>query len=248
MTTLGSAWRVCATEVLDALYPPRCWLCDAPRGADPFSCDAHAFLPAARVPRCERCARMLPLCFPDGGVCAECRARPLRLRRALTLATYTAGEPLREWILAFKHGDRRDLAHVLGRALGAHFVRSVASQADVLLVPVPIHWGRRLVRGYDQARLLAREVAQFTGADVRDDLLVRRRATPAQGSLAAGTRQGNVRAAFACDLRAAAIVRERSVWLVDDVATSGATLAAAAHALRQVGVRDVSALVLARAE
>jgi predicted amidophosphoribosyltransferase len=196
-------------------------------------------------------------------VCAACRRRSPRIARTLVLADYRA-QPIRPWLLAFKHGGRTDLTAPLAAALAAHVARSLAWPDDGvarLLCPIPLHPWRRLERGYDQALLLA----EALGAELDtpcEPLLTRSRATAVQGAAGARSRSSNVRGAFAlrshpwrwnASGRSAARVRERlarfdEVWLVDDVVTSGATLREAARALRRGGARRVCALALARAE
>ena len=145
-------------DVVDALYPSRCALCgeaSAPSAAE--ACARHALPDPGRGPRgarCDRCARALPPALPDGTRCAACRRRPPRFRRVVALGDYRADEALRAWVLALKHGGRRDLAPPLGRALARRLRAAFGGRA--LLVPVPLHPLRRLERGYDQARALAR--------------------------------------------------------------------------------------------
>ena len=111
------------------------------------------------------------------------------------------------------------------------------------LVPVPLHARRIRQRGYDQALELARPLAAALALPLRADLLQRIRATAAQSELDAGQRQRNLARAFAVADQAALPAH---VALVDDVMTTGATLAAAAHALRTAGVERVDAWVCAR--
>lgn len=223
--------------LLDALYPPRCRLCGA---AD---CLAHRFSEHDPHPRCARCAAQLPAILPDGAICAACRIRPPGFTGAVCLGDY--GDPaLRNWVLALKHGGRRDLADPLGRALGTRLLeRGVEPGTPV--VPVPLAWLRRHERGHDQALGLARGVAAQLGAPVVRALR-RRRWTAPQGSVTAPSRSANVAGAFVAR-RAAALLRDREVLLVDDVATSGATLAECARVLRRAGARRVRPAFVARA-
>ena len=110
-------------------------------------------------------------------------------------------------------------------------------------MPVPLHHKRQRERGYNQSRLLARELGRFTNLPVVDDCLTRRRATPPQTRTSTvDERRSNVADAFACgDQR----LREKQVLLIDDVATSGATLNACAAALKAAGATSVWALTLA---
>ncbi|MCA8981190.1 MAG: ComF family protein [Planctomycetes bacterium] len=147
-------------------------------------------------------------------------------------------------MLALKHGGRRDLADPLGRALGERLLaRGVGAGTPV--VPVPLAWLRRHERGHDQALGIARGVAESIGAPVVRALR-RRRWTPPQGSAVAASRAANVAGAFV----ARRVVRRLSgleVLLVDDVVTSGATLAECARVLRRAGVRRVRPAFVARA-
>ena len=186
-------------------------------------------------------------------MCVGCAAEK-GIERGITLGDYDQ-EALRAWILAFKHGGRVDLACVLGPLLRAAVGAEAPSGPVELLVPVPLHLTRRLERGYNQAQLLARAVAQAgTPRFVVRPVLRRVRSTAPQGSPQGCAdsldRRTNVRGAFAPSRPArwsTASVRGRSVWLVDDVWTSGATLEECAQVLRSMGAKRVQALVLARA-
>lgn len=231
-------------DLLDALWPPRCLLCGASR-PDGQPCGEHDPSLLEPVPRCGRCASRLPAGLPDGQRCAACVRRPPGFTHALCVGDYGPGEPLRPWLLALKHGGRRDLARPLGQALGARLAEEVGGREE-LLVPVPLHPLRRLERGHDQARLLAREAGRAAGCTWRP-LLVRRRWTEPQGTPGAGSRRTAVAGAFRPRRGAARVLRGRAVWLVDDVLTSGATLSECARVLRRAGARSVGALVVARA-
>jgi ComF family protein len=243
---LSAAFRESASDLLDAIYPPRCRLCGA-SAPDSLACDAHALPDGPPGARCPRCAAPLPRGIPDGRLCADCRRRPPGFSRLLALGDYREGEPLREWILALKHRRRPDLSLPLGLALAERLRRE--AQGDALLVPVPLHRWRRLERGYDQALLLARAAAE--GADLRVMRPLRRsRSTPAQGAPGSVSRTANVRGAFAPSRRLSRPRHQlegREVWLVDDVVTSGATASECARVLRRLGAARVGVLALARA-
>lgn len=144
-----------------------------------------------------------------------------------------------------KYGGERRLADPLGRAMAERW-REAGAGGD-LLVPVPVHPDRRRVRGYDQAELLARSAAASLGLPIVI-ALARARATLPQYELGRELRAANVAGAFAivpsAPVRAA--VRGRWIVLVDDVATTGATLVACADALLGAGAAGVSALTVAR--
>jgi len=232
-------------EVIDAVFPARCWLCGAgvERGATVCAIDRLPQRPAG--PRCGRCARLLPPAITDGFTCAGCRRQPPRIGRLHALSDYD--EPAaRAWLLAFKHGGRVDLAQPLGAAL-ADLVRVELDRSQpTVWVPVPLHPLRRLERGYDQARRLAEAVARAAGGSCRAALL-RTRPTATQGTPGARSRATNVAGAFRLDTFYATEVRRADVWLVDDVATSGATLDECARVLKRAGAARVRAAVVARA-
>lgn len=176
------------------------------------------------------------------GVCGDCLRDPPLL--AETRAVFVYGFPLDRLVPRFKF--HRDLAagRLMADLMADLMAGALASapRPDAL-VPVPLHARRIRQRGYDQALELARPLAAALALPLRADLLQRIRATAAQSELDAGQRQRNLARAFAVPEQAAL---PDHVALVDDVMTTGATLAAAAHALRAAGVERVDAWVCAR--
>nr|HID12457.1 ComF family protein [Anaerolineae bacterium] len=149
---------------------------------------------------------------------------------------------LREAMHWLKYRGRTALAEPLGGLLAAYWMQHPMT-ADVV-VPVPLHATRLRERGYNQAALLAREMARRVGLVVDELTLVRQRATAPQVELDAKQRKENVRDAFRCSDDA---LTSKQVLLIDDVCTTGATLEACAVALLEGGARGVQALTLARA-
>jgi ComF family protein len=194
-----------------------------------------ALVAALLAPCCAACARPLerPL---DGAVCSTCWA-----------LVHPAGEyegSLREIIHAFKYQGRRSLAAPLAglmRGRGASVLRDAAC-----VVPVPLHPLRRLQRGFNQAADLAAHLQRPVVS-----ALWRIRFTTPQAGLDGAQRRRNVRGAFFLSpllsrRTRATLVEDRIVVLVDDVTTTGATLAACARVLERAGARDVRALTAAR--
>ena len=217
------------------LFPARCLACGEPGAAGRDLCaGCVAALPWNRC-ACPRCA--LPLPAP-AAACGSCLQRPPPLAAVQAACLY--GAPLDRLLPRFKfHGDLaagRLLAQLMAQA-GAGWPRPQA------LVPVPLHAARLRGRGYDQALELARPLARALGLPLRADRLRRIRATAAQSELAAGARRRNLRGAFAIESGSGLPAH---VALVDDVMTTGATLHAAARALRRAGVQRVDAWVCAR--
>jgi ComF family protein len=143
-----------------------------------------------------------------------------------------------------KYHARRRVAARLAEELAADPAARAVLQPGVLLVPVPLHPRRREERGFNQAELLAAELARRAGVDVAVGALVRRRDTSPQTGLSAAARRSNVAGAFV--VRRQSRVAGRAVVVVDDVMTTGATARACARALREAGVAEVRVLTAAR--
>ncbi|MEG3792058.1 ComF family protein [Lysobacter sp. CCNWLW3] len=217
-----------------ALWPARCLVCgERGAGGRDLCRDCARALPWNRC-ACPRCALPLPVPAP---ACGRCMKRPPVLDAAR--ATFVYGAPLDRLLPRLKFHD--DLA--AGRLLAALMLEDPGRPAPAALVAVPLARARLRERGYDQARELARPLARALGLPLLEGALQRRRDTPPQSSLGALARRRNLRGAFAAEFRAAPPAR---VLLVDDVMTTGATLHAAAAALRRAGVARVEAWVCAR--
>ena len=187
-----------------------------------------------------------PRCAGCGGsgswYCVACRDGSDPLTRTIGPLTLTAAGghegPLREAIHRLKYGNEPGLASELGALLAAAIAADLARGVRIdAIVPVPLHPVRERERGYDQARALAAVAASATGVPLRG-ALHRLRTGPAQATLGQRERQTNVRRAFA---GVAGALRGLHVALIDDVATTGATLLDAAAAARACGARAVRA-------
>jgi ComF family protein len=217
---------------LDLLFPPRCLSCKR-RGA--FLCtDCIRRIDSLPDPFCPSCQVLVDPSDP------HCRCR--KPAPAFVIAGGTFEGPLRSAVHSLKYQGQRAGAPALA-ALLAPRVREILKPDD-RIVPIPLHRRREAARGYNQSALIARALAQHLGADHALEPMMRVRDTPAQVGLNREERRRNVRDAFSAD---PALCRGRSVMLVDDVCTTGATLSAAAEAALSAGAQRVYAVVLARA-
>lgn len=223
---------------VDLLFPPRCQVCGR-AGTFPLCEGCWLGFPRIERPVCQVCGRPLrgprELVF----VCVPCRHRrnPVRVR---AFGRYDGR--LRDAVHALKYRGRLALADPLGRALAQLLAQDARAATADALVPVPLHPRREAQRGFNQAEELARAVGRYLQRPTRR-VLVRVRDTPSQTELDEDERRRNVRGAFA--VRES--VRGLRLVLVDDVVTTGSTLAECAAVLRAAGAAEVLGVALAMA-
>jgi ComF family protein len=211
------------------LFPPTCLGC-------------------GRLVRHDRALALCSRCQPD-----QARLPDSLAGRAGVWAPWSYDGPLADAVVALKFGGNLALAGPLGRLL-AHEARlgcDGRGRAHELVVATPLHWRRRLVRGFDQAEALARSALAHMAAEhgsappLGRRVLRRIRATAPQTELDGDARQDNVASAFA--VVDPSRVRDRRVLVIDDVTTTGATFQACFAALRSAGAASVEGLALVRA-
>jgi ComF family protein len=230
------------SSLVSWIFAPQCAACGAPSPAP--LCEPCRGTLLELGPACPRCAEPTG---PLAVVCRRCARAPLPL--AAVIAPWRFGGELATAIRRLKFAGASHVARTIAPLWSPVLAAVVAEARAPVVVPVPLHWRRRLRRGFDQSWLLAHHALAAEGLRVPLIPALRRvRATPPQSRLGAAERLANVRAAFALRPRHVAAIADRPVVLVDDVATTGATLAAAARALLAGGAREVIVVVLARAE
>ena len=222
--------------ILDLLFPLQCVLCK--RGGHVL-CPPCLSIQRLHPPLCPHCGTQLSA----NALCRNCQYGAIHLSRLRVVGSYEGS--LRLCIHALKYKGQTRLAEPLGTLL-AEAYRGYGLQADLLL-PVPLHKEREQQRGYNQTVLLARQCAIELGIPLREDILLRTRATTTQAELKAWERQQNVAGAFACHpLFTTGALFGRTILIIDDVCTTGATLEACAAPLFAAGARSVCGLVVAR--
>jgi ComF family protein len=237
--------------LVDWLFPPRCRACGSwiqGRDSDYFCATCLPSIEVIGHPLCSICGRPFPGAAGEDHPCGPCVKRAPHFAGARAWACYPREEaepqPLRRVIQKLKYGGKVSLGKPLGRLMAHGCGEFLGACAAELIVPVPLHPKRLRWRGFNQSVLLARQVSHAYGTPMDPFLLVRRRETPPQTQLSEQERRRNVRGAFAVE--AGKPVKNRTVLLVDDVYTSGATVNECSRALRRAGAKEVYVLTLAR--
>jgi len=247
---IGREWTATLARVtgcvLDLVYPPGCISCGArlEGGEEGALCEGcRKQLPLIGRYRCPRCGDELGPYTAGARACpSECRRKTLYFRGAVAVCRYEG--VARDLVQQLKYrGDLR-AATWMGRMM-LDRLRSMEWLASCdCVVPVPLHWSRRLGRRFNQSELLARAIAEPVALPVSRSALARTKRTSAQATLAYPERARNVKGAFRA--REDAAVNGRRILLVDDVMTTCATAAECARALLKAGAASVHVAVFGR--
>jgi ComF family protein len=220
---------------------------------DAFPCVYCGLVLPARLGFCEGCYKLIPfikqpLCPACGAendgifeLCGKCLQEEKRVWSQAVAVMRMEGVG-REMIHRFKYGKETAIARALGN-IAAKVWQDLTEDADII-VPTPLHWSRKLLRGYNQSELFANIFSTQTNIPCKN-ILRRVKMTSKQATLNREQRKKNLIKAFS--VKKEAICRNSTILLVDDVMTTGATLSSAASALLDAGAKNVKVLVLARA-
>jgi len=228
---MALGWRDLRSLLARSVLGQDCVLCAAPSGERLLCAACAADLPqiAAACPQCAGPS-------PRGAVCGACMTHPPAFDATIALWRYEF--PVDRLVLALKFGGRLALAEAFGTALADQ----VAGRRVDALVPMPLGPARLVERGFNQALEIARHTARATGFAVAPELVRRVRDTAPQTDLPHDARAANVRGAFECGLGVAG----RSLAVVDDVMTTGASLEELARTLKRAGADRIENWVVAR--
>lgn len=248
---------VCWRGGLNLLFPPRCTCCGVELEADPGGAQlcvdcCRRCAPAGRK-TCGRCganlSRFSPAesetveTAPSAADCPLCRRHRLWFDRVTSLGDYE--EDLRQNVLRMKRPEGESVAASMAQLLSTQRREQIQQFAPDLLVPIPMHWMRRLARRTNSAEVVAEHLGRALQVRVARRVLARSRNTLPQKDLSPNSRFRNVRGSFR--VRRGYDIRGARVALVDDILTTGATCSEAAKMLKEAGAQDVAAIVVARA-
>ncbi|WP_187428550.1 ComF family protein [Roseobacter fucihabitans] len=227
------------------IYPPRCLGCGDKVESDFGLCGTcwrdTQFIGGAI---CDSCSAPLP--GQDTGEtlkCDTCMKTPRPWVSGRSALLYKGNG--RRLVLAFKHGDRQEIATPAAKWM-AQAMADIPKD-NMIIAPVPLHWTRMVKRRYNQSALLAQALAKQTGLPVCPDLLLRKKRTQPMENMNKEVRFSSVKGAISVHPRRRHRLVARPVLIIDDVLTSGATLAASTDACIAAGSGPVYVLTLARA-
>ncbi|MEM7192864.1 MAG: ComF family protein [Pseudomonadota bacterium] len=239
-----SIWRSALRSATDVLLPPVCAVCRDPVSTQGLVCGpCFSGIEFISSPLCDRLGIPLPFDTGAPSLSAAAIAAPPAYDRTRAVARYS--NTMRDLIQSFKYRDRHEGLHLFGQWMGRAGAELLAD-AD-LIVPVPLYRSRLWSRRFNQSALLAREIAQRSGVTADCFVLQRTRRTASQVGLSADQRKRNVAGAFKVPQSRAAAIAGKSIVIVDDVITTGATVEACARILKRAGAVRVDVLALARA-
>ena len=229
--------------LMHTVFPPRCIACGEAVASDFGLCTAcWADTPFITGLCCDLCGAPLPGEDPAAVLCDDCLRHPRPWQQGRSAMLYAGAA--RRMVLGLKHGDRLDLV----RPMSGWLERACQGVIEdgMLIAPVPLHRKRLIKRRFNQSALLAQALARRTGQTCLPDLFLRHRATPSQEGRSREERFENLSGAISIRPRHVASLRGRTLLIVDDVMTSGATLSAATEAAIAAGAQKVCVAALAR--
>lgn len=241
-------FRYLVTGLADLVFPPTCHHCfeGATTGSgisQPLCDTCYKLLVQLLGSHCPRCAAVYPNIHPAAMNCPHCQREDYAFTQTIAWGNYDS--ILREIILQMKDQSNESLAY----QMGALFADQCRDKFNTLtfdaILPVPLHWTRRLWRGYNQAESLAQAIARTLSKPCYSHWLWRRLQTPKQTKVTPHQRRKNLKKAMAA--RIPKQFQGQRILLIDDVLTTGATADACARALLAAGAGNVTVAVLARA-
>ncbi len=233
-----------AQKLLNFFLPPVCPLCRTLVSQNKTVCaPCWSQIHFISTPYCPQCAKPFDFGSATNDLkCGKCLAKSPAF--SATRAVFKYDDFSRKFILSFKHHNAIHFGPLLAQWMHTHS-QDILRDAD-FLIPVPLHWTRLLKRGYNQAAILSKEISKLSKVPTKLKVLNRIKRTPTQGSLTPKQRQDNVRGAFHVPASACPKIQGKTLVLIDDVITTGATLDACAKTLIKAGAKEIRVISAAR--
>lgn len=224
----------------DMFFPSRCCNCgnlvDTP-GLCPTCWSKITWI---SEPKCAICGHPFPLEIMP--ICSQCLADKPYFHKAVSVMVYD--DSSKNMILAFKNSDATYLTEQFSKLM--YKVGSLEIESSDIIVPVPIHFLKRLKRKYNQSELLGRYISEISGVAYEPRILDKIKQTLPQEGLSGAKRRKNVAGSFGVNRRYEDLLKNKNVLLVDDVFTTGSTVNECAKILQEKGAKKVNVVTLAR--
>ena len=232
------------TRLLNRLVPPHCPICDEQLLTDGLCGACWTRLCFINPPFCASCGRPLPAAMTPDQICASCVVSPPITKRMRATVRYD--DASKDLILPFKHASRLDLTALLAVMMQSHFNHLMSDETRI--IPVPLHFSRRLYRRYNQSAELARQLAKANQCESQLDFtsVYRRKATRPLARHSKTKRRDILKNAFALRDHSYDAIKDRPILLIDDVCTTGQTSHHLTELLLKGGARHVDLLTFAR--
>lgn len=230
-------------RLIEMIYPTRCLACGSETSNERglcMECWKETHFATGQV--CDSCGVPVQETDVEPSYCDQCVSTPPAWDQGRCSVLYEGSG--RKLALLLKHSDRLDLVPEMGKWM--HQSAKSIIDTDMIIAPVPLHRLRLLRRRFNQASVLAQKIAQINGSKPSVDLLCRIKPTEMQKGMDRESRFRNLSASIILNRRYQEQMNGKSVLLVDDVMTTGATLSSCAETCRQAGAKKVNTIVFAR--
>lgn len=218
------------------IYPARCPICHeiVQPGYDMICEKCVPLLPLNCGYQCEKCGKPVE---HTGELCPDCTESEHIFKKGMGIFYYD--DIMRSSIHKFKYQGRQEYGRFYGNAAWKYGQEQLKKWNPQVLVPVPVHISRKIQRGYNQAEVIARVLAEQMGVPVAADVVIRKKRTKAQKDLSPEERKQNLEAAFA---KGKSPLLWKRVLLIDDIYTTGSTVDAVSRILRESGAEEIYVL------
>jgi len=242
---IGTVFKAWVKNFINLFYPLSCLICKAalsPLSDKPLCEICWNKIELNLPPFCRVCGKHLPAPYNHAFICRDCQACVYFFKKARSVCVYEG--IIKECIHLFKYKSKLSLVKPLSKLM-INFAHKFLDMKNVdLIIPVPLHGAKQRQRQFNQAKLLAGDLARAFSKELRANLLIKIKSGPAQVNLLRRERLKNVRGAF--KVKDAEPVENKNILLVDDVLITGATANECARTLLDAGANRIDVFVLAR--
>lgn len=229
--------EIIAMSLWSLIYPARCPFCDGAMHMRQLVCEkCRGKVKPLSGPTCQKCGKKVE---EDQVFCHDCRKKEHNFNQGFSLFQY---EDIRESLYRFKYSGRAEYARFYGEAAYRFYGTKLEALHADALVPVPLHFRKQLKRGYNQAEEFATALSKLTGIPVEKHFVKRIKNTKPMKTVQGLQRQNNLKSAF---LITGNDVKLKTIIIIDDIYTTGATIDAVSRVCRQAGIEKIYFLTVA---